>query len=114
VVLSLENVLGLAYPKWLQAGPTSDTKSNDLGVSFLNVACESGPNAKTIFGGEHKNKYLLETTGCGVADVVVNTVNGYPHLLRCDSKLGNNWIKIRAIEPNQTAAASLRTSSSCW
>ena len=24
-------------------------------------------NAKTIFGGEHKNKYLLETTGCGVA-----------------------------------------------
>ena len=28
---------------------------------------ESGLNAKTIFGGEHKNKYLLETTGCGVA-----------------------------------------------
>ena len=26
-----------------------------------------GLNAKTIFGGEHKNKYLLETTGCGVA-----------------------------------------------
>ncbi len=39
----------------------------DLGVSFLNVARESGLNAKTIFGGEHKNKYLLETTGCGVA-----------------------------------------------
>ena len=28
---------------------------------------KSGLNAKTIFGGEHKNKYLLETTGCGVA-----------------------------------------------
>ena len=39
----------------------------DLGVSFLNVARESGLNAKTVFGGEHKNKYLLETTGCGVA-----------------------------------------------
>ncbi|MGC1483546.1 MAG: CRTAC1 family protein [Candidatus Acidiferrum sp.] len=39
----------------------------DIGVSFLNVARESGLNAKTIFGGEHKNKYLLETTGCGVA-----------------------------------------------
>src|SRR5207237_7713770 len=39
----------------------------DLGISFVNVAKESGLNAKTIFGGEHKNKYLLETTGCGVA-----------------------------------------------
>jgi hypothetical protein len=27
----------------------------------------AGLNAKTIYGGEHKNKYLLETTGCGVA-----------------------------------------------
>lgn len=38
-----------------------------LRVSFLNVAKEAGLNAKTLFGGEHKNKYLLETTGCGVA-----------------------------------------------
>jgi len=38
-----------------------------LGVNFVNVARESGLNVKTIFGGEHKNKYLLETTGCGVA-----------------------------------------------
>jgi hypothetical protein len=42
-------------------------KNPDLGVSFLNVARESGLNAKIIFGGEHRNKYLLETTGCGVA-----------------------------------------------
>jgi hypothetical protein len=49
-------------------GPkVADTESDPLGVSFLNVARESGLNAKTIFGGEHKNKYLLETTGCGVA-----------------------------------------------
>jgi enediyne biosynthesis protein E4 len=41
--------------------------SKEIGVSFINVARESGLNAKTIFGGEHKNKYLLETTGCGVA-----------------------------------------------
>ena len=39
----------------------------DLGVSFLDVGRESGLTVKTIFGGEHKNKYLLETTGCGVA-----------------------------------------------
>ena len=49
------------------AAKEAPAESGDLGVSFLNVARESGLNAKTIFGGEHKNKYLLETTGCGVA-----------------------------------------------
>jgi hypothetical protein len=38
-----------------------------LGVEFKNVAREAGLNHKTIFGAENKNKYLLETTGCGVA-----------------------------------------------
>src|SRR5271170_7556662 len=33
----------------------------------------------------------------GDIDVVVSTVNDYPQLLRCDSKLDNNWIKIRTI-----------------
>jgi enediyne biosynthesis protein E4 len=28
---------------------------------------------------------------------VVNTINDYPQLLRCDSKLGNNWIKVKTI-----------------
>ena len=39
----------------------------EIGVNFINIGRESGLNAKTIYGGEHKNKYLLETTGCGVA-----------------------------------------------
>ena len=76
MVLSLESVLSLVNPRWLRAisGPADekDSKSgpsqaDQIGVSFLNVARESGLNVKTIFGGEHKNKYLLETTGCGVA-----------------------------------------------
>ncbi len=33
----------------------------------------------------------------GDVDIVVNTVNDFPQLLRCDSKLGNNWIKVRTI-----------------
>jgi len=74
--VSLESLLGVPFPRWLRAQSTLQEKggtkkesseANDLGVSFLNVARESGLNAKTIFGGEHKNKYLLETTGCGVA-----------------------------------------------
>ncbi len=36
-------------------------------VNFIDVAAESGLHVTTIFGGEHKNKYLLETTGCGIA-----------------------------------------------
>ncbi len=76
-MLSFESVLALARPYWLRAAskaqakpdPSSakDAQSGNLGISFLNVGRESGLNAKTIFGGEHKNKYLLETTGCGVA-----------------------------------------------
>src|SRR5712671_5731472 len=38
-----------------------------LGVQFVNVAREAGLRSKTIFGSEHKNKFLLETTGCGAA-----------------------------------------------
>jgi hypothetical protein len=38
-----------------------------LGVQFVNVAKEAGLRTKTVFGAENHNKYLLETTGCGVA-----------------------------------------------
>lgn len=38
-----------------------------LPVSFVNVAREGGLKEKTIFGDERKNRYLVETTGCGVA-----------------------------------------------
>ena len=76
-MLSLESVLAMARPRWLRASAALQkaeaakdkllVEGGDLGVSFLNIGRESGLNAKTIFGGEHKNKYLLETTGCGVA-----------------------------------------------
>lgn len=38
-----------------------------LGVQFVNVAREAGLHAKTIYGSENRNKYLIETTGCGAA-----------------------------------------------
>ena len=85
LVLSLDDVLALAAPVQMGAGqigsrPTYDTKprpapkgapspvaGTPLGVTFVDVAREAGLNAKTIYGGEHKNRFLLETTGCGVA-----------------------------------------------
>ena len=40
-----------------------------LGFSFENVARQAGLNHVTVFGGSAANKYLLETTGTGVAFV---------------------------------------------
>lgn len=42
-------------------------RGQPLPVRFVNVAREAGLRAKTIFGEERRNRYLLETTGCGVA-----------------------------------------------
>ena len=92
VVLSLEDVLALARPFAQQApgaggqkpaassrqayaaearpapkGAASPVTGTPLGVQFVDVAKDAGLNVETIFGGEHRNKYLLETTGCGVA-----------------------------------------------
>lgn len=36
-------------------------------VNLVNVATAAGLRHKTIYGGEEKNTYLLETTGCGAA-----------------------------------------------
>src|SRR6185436_2221460 len=67
--------IGNARQAGLQAGGTADraaaleagTSGNDLPFSFLSVGREAGLNAVTIFGGRETNRYLLETTGSGVA-----------------------------------------------
>ena len=66
-MLSFDGVLRSALPLFGQQTPATSPPLPALDVTFINVAREAGLNAKTIFGGEHKNKYLLETTGCGVA-----------------------------------------------
>jgi hypothetical protein len=38
-----------------------------LDVQFVNVAREAGLRTKTVYGGEKRNRFLLETTGCGAA-----------------------------------------------
>jgi enediyne biosynthesis protein E4 len=94
MVLSLEDVLALARPFAQQApadqnqdqkpkssarqsyaaeprpapkGAASPVEGTPLGVQFVDVSKEARLSVETIFGGEHKNKYLLETTGCGAA-----------------------------------------------
>ena len=48
-------------------GPKSPIEGTPLGVSFTDLVHEAGLAVKTIYGGEKTNKYLLETTGCGLA-----------------------------------------------
>jgi len=48
-------------------GPKSPIEGTPLGISFIDVVREAGLAVETIYGGVHHNKYLLETTGCGVA-----------------------------------------------
>jgi hypothetical protein len=68
LVLKFEQVLAAAMPVGFPAVSALAAEGPpDLGVTFIDIAREAGLNAKTIFGGEHKNKYLLETTGCGIA-----------------------------------------------
>ncbi len=48
-------------------GPKSPIEGTPLGVSFVDVAHAAGLTTETIYGGKLTNKYLLETTGCGLA-----------------------------------------------
>ncbi len=51
-----------------QAPPASPAAAlPPFNVAFTDVAMAAGLNQKTIFGGEQRNIYLLETTGCGIA-----------------------------------------------
>ncbi len=84
LVLSLEDILSLAQSPqtpshWLapnlrcEASPRTQRSTLASGRNpsrrqpSSTLRDKSGLNAKTIYGGEHKNRYLLETTGCGVA-----------------------------------------------
>jgi enediyne biosynthesis protein E4 len=89
LILPLEDVLSLARPLFPQSSQQTTSGSmrqsyeaqprpapklaptpvsgTPLGVRFVDVADKAGLNIETIFGGEHHNKYLLETTGCGAA-----------------------------------------------
>jgi len=53
--------------KGAKPAESSERVDNSYGVTFTDIARSAGLTHKTIYGDEHKNKYLLETTGCGVA-----------------------------------------------
>ena len=56
-----------AKPAAPPPGPKSPIEGTPLGVTFVDAVKGSGLDVETIYGGVGKNKYLLETTGCGLA-----------------------------------------------
>ena len=63
---SLIRVLGLLV---LLNSPSRaiELSNGPASLGLTNVAYQAGISSKTIYGDERKNRYLLETTGCGAA-----------------------------------------------
>ncbi|MFP5264024.1 MAG: CRTAC1 family protein [Blastocatellia bacterium] len=72
----------------------------DLGVSFASVAARAGIVTRTIYGDEHKNKYLLETTGCGAAFLDYDN-DGWQDVLLV------NGTRLAAVPQDQSPASRL-------
>jgi hypothetical protein len=66
--------IGVAAP-----GRISSVGKSGPGVSYVEVSRQAGLNFQNVFGATEKKKYLLETTGCGVAWIDYDR-DGYPDL----------------------------------
>ena len=62
---------------------------------FADVSLEAGPGIVEKVPGRGCAFGDFNNDGC--IDVLVNCVNDVPQLLRCDSSLKNNWIKIKTV-----------------
>jgi enediyne biosynthesis protein E4 len=58
-------LLTLGVGIWLMAAPHA--QKAPLPFSFTEIAERAGLTTTTVYGGQETNRYLLETTGCGVA-----------------------------------------------
>jgi enediyne biosynthesis protein E4 len=60
--------ISMGFSRSTSEGPgNTQTKSNTPVAHFTDVASRAGLTAPVIFGGENTKKYILETTGTGVA-----------------------------------------------
>ena len=57
----------------MAVGVTAGQPAAPLGFTFTDVAARAGLTARTIYGGEKTNRYLVETTGSGAAAFMTTT-----------------------------------------
>jgi hypothetical protein len=62
---------------------------------FADVSMDAGPGVTELVPG--RGCAIGDYNNDGVLDVLVNCTNDYPQLLRCDSSLKNNWIRIKTV-----------------
>ena len=62
---------------------------------FADVSHDAGPGILEPASG--RGCAFGDFDNDGDLDVLINCVNDLPQLLRCDSQLKNNWIKVKAI-----------------
>src|SRR5438876_8601971 len=53
----------------IAAGLAPRPQDRPLSFSFTNIARQAGLDARTVYGGQGTNKYLIETTGTGAAAI---------------------------------------------
>jgi hypothetical protein len=63
ILTRLAVLTGILAAGWAVTAPAKDAVS----FSFTEIAKAAGLNQLTVYGGARTNRYLLETTGCGVA-----------------------------------------------
>jgi hypothetical protein len=68
---------------------------NSRDGKFEDVSTRGGPGIMTPVAS--RGCAFGDFDNDGDIDVVVNTVNDFPQLLRCDGTTKNNWIKVRTI-----------------
>jgi hypothetical protein len=81
-------LLTICLPLVFAQTPPRATTNGDVGVTFINVAKSAGLTTPTVYGDEHKNKYLLETTGCGAAFIDYDNDGWQDILLVNGTRLG--------------------------
>ena len=62
---------------------------------FAEVSSDLGPGVMQQVSG--RGMAIGDIGNNGTLAIIVNPVNDYPQLLRCDSKLKNNWIKVKTV-----------------
>ena len=62
---------------------------------FADVSLDAGPGINELVPG--RGCAVGDYNNDGLLDVLVNCTNDYPQLLRCNSTLKNNWIRIKTI-----------------
>jgi hypothetical protein len=86
-VAGLRSEIGYAQKKILYRN-LGNGNFKDISDEVGGPLIEPAPGRGTAFGDFDND---------GDQDILINTINDYPELLRCDSKNSNNWITIKLI-----------------